>query len=396
MSVGADDRFERDLPDAMRSAVAEFRGPSPDLIERGIRRGRRQRRARVAVGAAVAAVLVLVLGGSGGLGVLNGVFAGSSTDSGPAARRDDGMASLPMGRELLPYLRAALPDGGRTDGFEPHDEESMPGEPGIAGTYTGRNGSARLVVQLLRPLFGSVEDLWWGAHCSLAGDSREYTCTRSVDPDGGAFVAIEFRGGPGLERQAAVAVYTRPDGVLVRVQAGDPDTRPVRPLAGLGIEELTEIARSPVWTRVGVDASNPDPKAFEVLPDLLPADVRVRSRTTATVGNFVLVRPGGPMSQLTVRLRPTGDGEPTPCPLGTREDFCANVKLADGTPGVIHQVVANDGRVESRSLLVIRPGGLAVSLEVRDGRSAESAPMPEPLLSIEQLKTMAASPRWTR
>ncbi|WP_406295560.1 hypothetical protein OG948_09940 [Embleya sp. NBC_00888] len=387
--MGADDRFERDLPGAMRSAVAEFRGPSPDLIERGIRRGRRQRRARVAVGAAVAAVLVL--GGSGGLGLLDGVFAGSSADSGPAARRLEGMARLPVGRELVPYVRAALPDGGRTGRFEPDHEGPGPGRPRITGTYTGANGSTGLEVELSRPLFGSVEDLSQSPHCPPE-DSSRLRCVRTVEPDGGVLEISGFWT-PGAERQSYTVVYTRPDGVQVR--AGELVDKPKGMHQALGPEELTAIAHSPVWTVVGVDSSDPAPAAFEPVSALLPKEIRIQSAAKTTVGNFVLGGLHGAMSDLTVRLRSTRDPAVTPCPVGTKEDFCVNVTLADGTPGVTHQVLANDGRVESRSLLVIRPGGLALSLEVREGRGADSAPLPEPLLSIEQLKTMAASPRWS-
>ncbi|MGW1994813.1 hypothetical protein [Embleya sp. NPDC001921] len=389
--MGADDRFERDLPDAMRSAVAEFRGPSPDLIGRGIRRGRQQRRARVAVGAAVAAVLVLVLGGSGGLGVLDAVFAGSSTDSGPAARRLEGTARLLVGRELVPYVRAALPDGGRTDRFEPSREGPVPGDTRIAGTYTGRNGSTGLEVELARPLFGSVEDLWQGPHCPSAEGGSGLRCVRTVEPDGGVLTVTGFWP-PGAERHSYSVVYTRPDGVQVR--AGEVVDKPRGTRQVLGPEELTAIAHSRVWTVVGVDPSAVPPAAFEPVSAVLPKAVRVLSAAKTTVGNFVLGGLRGAMSDLTVRLRSTRDSAVTPCPAGASENLCANVTLADGTPGVTHQVVANDGRVESRSLLVIRPGGLAVSLEVRDGRGADAAPLPEPLLSFEQLKTMAGSPRW--
>ncbi|MFI6979760.1 hypothetical protein ACIBSV_14365 [Embleya sp. NPDC050154] len=388
--MDADDRFERDLPGAMRSAVAEFRGPSPDLIERGIRLGRRQRRARLAVGAAVAAVLVL--GGSGGLGLPDGVLAGSSADSGPAARRLEAMARLPVGRELVPYVRAALPDGGRTDRFEPSREGPVPGQTRIAGTYTGHNGSTGLEVELSRPLFGSVEDLWRGPHCPSSDGGSRLRCVRTVEPDGGVLMVSGFWP-PGAERQSYAVVYTRPDGVQVR--AGELVDTPRGTRQVLGPEELTAIAHSQAWTVVGVDPSDVPPAAFEPVSAVLPKGIRVRSAVKTTVGNFVLGGLHEAMSDLTVRLRSTRDPAVTPCPVGTKEDFCVNVTLADGTPGVTHQVVANDGRVQSRSLLVIRPGGLAVSLEVRDGRSAESAPLPEPLLSIEQLKTMAASPRWT-
>ncbi|MYS81675.1 hypothetical protein [Embleya scabrispora] len=383
MSVRADERFERDLPDAMRSAVAEFRGPSPDLIERGIRRGRQQRRTRMAVGATVVAVLAVVLGQIGGSSVLDGAFGRSVDEQGPAAVAPTGR--LPLGRELIPYLRTALPGGGRTDRFEPEGAAPVPGDSRISGTYTGPGGSTSLAVELTRPLPGSVEDLWWGAHCAPNAPPG-YTCTRSPEPDGGTLTMSVGPVGTDGQRVSRQVVYTRADAVQVHVYVG---AKALSAAVALGTTEMIAIARHPVWTRFGDDALPVDRNVFVGSDSPLPRAVKVGPASGTAPVTFPVTRVGRDDSVLTVRLRSTTSAVLTSCP-PPDVDFCANVKSADGLPGVAHQAVV-DGRVESRSLLVLRPGGRALYLEVRGDPTGAVG---QPALTLAELAEVAGSPRW--
>ncbi|WP_143658242.1 hypothetical protein [Embleya scabrispora] len=101
------ERYERDLPAALSSAVEGFPVPSSDLVARSLARGRQRRRARTLRRSALA--VVLVAASIGGWAATYGGFGRSSSDS---ADRTRFTSAADVRRELVPYLMEALPREG--------------------------------------------------------------------------------------------------------------------------------------------------------------------------------------------------------------------------------------------------------------------------------------------
>ncbi|MFI1581321.1 hypothetical protein [Embleya sp. NPDC020630] len=391
------ERYERDLPAALSSAVEDFPAPSSDLVARSLARGRQRRRARTLRRSALA--FVLVAASVGGWAATDGGF-GLSSDSADRTRLP---SAADVRRDLVPYLMKALPpEGVLTDAesrFEADAPKVLRTEAQVSGTYATAAGKSSLVVSISRPVPGSRTELGSYAYCTGVRPDNE--CVRVVQPEGGALTVRKSTKEPGSPDAEWSVVHTRADGAMVGVRlsgayddAGEPAGVPT-----MSIQQITEIARSPVWAPVIAVEPTAAEQVLGLVPALLPDAVRLEARDgDSRSGEFVVQAATG-RHLLTVRVDPTPLGGWQGCPPGALAWTCGEVTLSDGNRALAALNRTVDERVVPLSLTVYRPHGLQIRFEV-DAPSAKSTLVYGELatgttgLDLEMLKAMAASARW--
>lgn len=392
------ERYERDLPAALGCAVEDFPAPSSDLVARSLARGRQRRRARTLRRSALG--FVLVAASIGGWAATDGGFGLSSSD---AADRTRLPSAADVRRDLVPYLMKALPsEGVLTDAesrFAADAPKVLRTEAQVSGTYSTAAGKSSLIVSISRPVPGSRTELGSYAYCTGVRPDNE--CVRVLQPEGGALTVRKSTKEPGSPDAEWSVVHTRADGAMVGVRlsgayddAGEPAGVPT-----MSIQQITEIARSPVWAPVIAVEPTAAEQVLGLVPALLPGQIQPLSRDGDSRSGEFVVQAGGGRHLLTARVDPTSPGEGQGCPTGPLPWTCGEVTLSDGSPAVVDRERNVDGRVVPLSLTAYRPHGLRIRFEV-DAPPAKSTTSygelaaEAPGLDLEVLKVIAASPRW--
>ncbi|MEU0939097.1 hypothetical protein [Embleya sp. NPDC005971] len=395
------ERYERELPGALRAVGDTFPGPSSDLVARGLARGRQRRRFRTLRRSALAAVLVTA--SVAGWATVRGTFDAST--AGPGDRPDTPWVTKAP-RDLMPLLAAAVPaDGGLTDG-ETHFEAGLPRvlrtEARVQATYRNPSGSSVLTVVINRPGPGDDQD---PAATTCAGTRPEDECTRSTDPDNGVLIARKTSKQAGSVEQEWRAVYIRPDGAHVDVRVGGRYLLPgdTTGISVLSLEQIAAVARSASWEPVVAAIPTPAQQVAGLVPALLsPGSHVVSADGSSGTGEFV-VDTQGRTNGLNVSAEAGPVGERPVCPPGvdgsTSAGGCEIVKLSDGTPARIDTERTEDGRYVPWALTAFRAHGLRIRFEANtppvkergEKRSIDWAGLP---VIQEQAKTIAVSPRW--
>ena len=186
-----------DLTDLMRRATDDLDVPVTELVDRGIRHGRRRQRRRT--GGQVLAVTCAVLAVATG-GLLAGL---RQQGNGPSVA-----GGTP--EQLLAMLKEEMPAGGRI--YNEHSEDRRPYWFVAAILYDGGGHSASVSVVVTRGPAGAPV-------CPPAAA----TLTCEIRPDGSALLRHATKAGPGIRRwtlaDASVEVR-RSDGISVMMAAG--------------------------------------------------------------------------------------------------------------------------------------------------------------------------------
>ncbi|WP_406290388.1 hypothetical protein [Embleya sp. NBC_00896] len=391
------ERCERELPGALRAVGDTFRGPSPDLVGRGLARGRQRSRIRAVRRAAIAGVLVAA--SVGGWAVFGD--GSEASVSGPVARTD--VSTQPGGqRDLLPYLAKAVPPEGNLTNDESRFDDGVPrvlrSQASISATYSNGSGSSPLIVTVSRPVPGTGTDLASDAYCPAARALLQ--CTRSAEPDGAALTVRKARKEEGSSEQEWRVLYTRPDAarVDVRTIVAEPGPGSAGGALVLSIEQITAIARSAVWDPVVAAQPAADQQVLGLLRALTPPEVRVVGVDgDADVGVAVVETDAGRFLLSASVTSASTDGR-SDCP-GKGNGTCEMVTLSDGTRARVEHDRNTQGRIVPLALTAFRAHGPQVRLEA-------GAPPPKGFsvpgelrgsgsgLTADQLMAIAASPRW--
>ncbi|MFI6584466.1 hypothetical protein [Embleya sp. NPDC050493] len=392
------EQYERELPGALRAAGDSFPGPSSDLVARGLARGRQRRRFRRLRRSALAAVLVTA--SVAGWATVAGVF--DNSNSGPADRTGaPWVTDAP--RDLVPLLAKAVPPDGQLidaySNFAAGSPRVLRAQAEVMATYTTASGSSELSVVVSRPAPGSRDDS--DAYCDE--NVPKSTCSRSPEPDGAVLTTRRTIKDKGSTDPAQLwrALYTRPDGVRVDVRANG-DYLVVGDVAGvssLSMEQIVAIARSASWEPVGAAVATPAQQITGLVPALLRSGVRVLSADgSSSTGEFVVDTDSG-IHELNVSVD-SGPIEVCP-PAAAKADpttgTCEMVKLSDGTSARIDRARTEHGRYVPWALTAFRAHGLRIRFEQDPpSKSNRDKPTPSagPSMLQDQVKEIAASPRW--
>ncbi|WP_055586163.1 hypothetical protein [Peterkaempfera griseoplana] len=416
-----DEEFERRLPAALNSTLGEFRPPPPDLAQAGAVRGRRMRRARaVRVGAVTAATALAAMGGTLLIGPPQGTAASTP---GPARLEQttpvhsaSPSASTPAplsGTEVLGILARLLPQGGKvsqTSGQGPAD--GLPGAYRAALTWTGPRGTAAVDLSILQR--GPQDDV---AGC-LPVQVRPYDqCTRRTLADGSVLVTTKSFTYPSNNhgQRRWYVILTTPSHAEITVEefAGGAE-KAVNGNAqpALSIDQLSSIATSGDWRRaisslpapvdhpgVPTDADAvPAAQMIEHLTRLLPPGGELTDKDAGPDFVALSYNDGRGRSLVQVQVSPhtelTGDWyDCSRVKTGT----CTLQTLSDGTKVLLTQGPdEKTGRTVVRQADVLHPDGRRVAVLVCNSYS-QGGPVtrPEPALSLEQVRQIGLSPRWT-
>ncbi|OPC78253.1 hypothetical protein B4N89_39430 [Embleya scabrispora] len=283
--------------------------------------------------------------------------------------------------------------------FEADVPKVLRTEAEVSGTYATAAGKSSLIVSISRPVPGSRNELGSYAYCTGVRPDNE--CVRVLQPGGGALTARKATKEPGSSDAEWSVVHTRADGAMVgvRVSGAYDDAGEAVGAPTMSIQQITDIARSPVWAPVIAAEPTAAEQVLGLVPALLPGKIQVISRDGDSRSGEFVVQAGGGRHLLTVGVDPAPPGEGQRCPTGPLEWTCAEVTLPDGNPAVVELKRNVDGRVVPLSLTAYRPHGLRIRFEV-DAPAAKSTTTygefatGAPGLELEELKVIAASPRW--
>ncbi|MDI2130805.1 hypothetical protein [Yinghuangia seranimata] len=431
--------FARELPGALRSTADRFPGPSPDLTHRGHTRGRRMRRTRNrVVGVAAGALTAAVIGGSFAVARLGG-----DSDTSHAANTPVGTSASPAAAttapaapkapdvsadEVLRIFTALLPAGGSV--AEPHSggtdvqppsgkvppgtKLTVPAFAGVVytdakGTRTGVNIEIGFVDPQNRTNYGT---------CAPKQYSPYSDCTATTLSDGTKIARTKGYTYPNAntgQKEWTVSIM-RPDDTQISVDAygggGEKaTTKSVDP--GLTLDQLTAIAQSPTWQPVidavpRVTATPRTPshkqvdgvKILELLKSMLPPNTRITSPVSQPGFGSFIADDGRGESDVEINVQNgMGNvaGDLTSCATrGLDAKACTVTTLPDGSTLVlIKQLNEKGGKAVVWTADMVTTAGFRVVVSAVNA-PGQAAPVsrPEPLLSLDQLKTIALDPRW--
>jgi hypothetical protein len=423
--VPTDDDFEHHLPGALRAAVEGYPGPSPDLVRRGIARGRQQRRARVLRGAAVAAVLTV--SGVAAVSARLGAFDGSAAHSAPANEQSrpptatvsppphESPAPEPEHIDLVPLLRKALGTGTLTDAtgtFDVSGPRVTRPKAVVSGQYTVDGRTTSVSVEITRPVPGSDEARTNQGGCLAVRNGPAGHCESVAQPDGTHAVVWSQRSLtlPDSSLDRITVVFPRGDGGQVSVTSGG-ERLPSTPGGGTSVpqapgggvqtlptkEQLIEVARSPVWDPVVDKQPLPNERLLSLVPSMLPSVVQVVAPTGDNEhARFALLDTQG-RSELTVDVLANSGAAYRGCTERADVGSCRSLDLPDGTRLVTTTVGESAGGVGDQTweTTAYHPNGLRVLVGVTNSPDGKTVLRATPSLSLDQLEALAGDSRWS-
>ncbi|WP_424636922.1 hypothetical protein [Embleya sp. AB8] len=426
-----DTYFESALPGALSAVVDTFPPHDPQVIQRGVTRGKQIRRGRrIRFGAAACAVAVTVVGGGVALD------RGLTDDASAASRRTLPDTELPTGwpvtgPQMVSVLKSLLPAKGMVGEVTSGGSQRTPGDPQlIARTpfanllYTDSRGSSGVEVRLSRPAPDTPDARL--TDCGAVDGRRPYDeCKTTKRPDGAkltvAKTMLDAWGEP-RQRQWRV-ILDRPDGgrVAVNTYSGGVRDQHIGSAKGtiginedprLSIEELTRIVTDARWDRAVTALPAPDKRVLSILESLLPRGLNVTAKGEPDYGATVVITDALGVSGVTANIRITD--EPLQTCAGIAD--CRTKTLPDGTttfaarqpvgnaPPEFVQWRAGVRYPDGRTVWVDANNDSGPNLRLTDEDvqggvfSATGRRTPtraEPALSLDQLEAIAADPRWT-
>ncbi|MEU0940531.1 hypothetical protein [Embleya sp. NPDC005971] len=427
-----DREFEQALPGALSAVVDGFPAYDPEVIARGVARGRQLRRGRrIRLGAAACALTVAAVGG--GVALDRSLEA----DGSPASRRTVPDTELPTGwpvtgNQMVSVLKSLVPAAGKVSEVSGEGSQATPKDPPLIArdpfaklVYSDARGKSGVEVKLSRPAPGTADSRL--TDCGAVDGRRPYDeCKTTERADGSKLTVTKIHTnawGDARQRFWRV-VLDRPDGGRIAVGAHSGGVRDqhigsangvigVHEDPRLTIADLTRIATDSHWDRAVTALPTPDKRMLAVLEDLLPPGTNVISKGEPEYGATLVIGDARGRSTVTASM-----GYPnTPLETCAGRADCRTETLPDGTTTLaVRQSVGNgppeflDWRAsvrypDGRMVWVSAGNGVSPGLVLNQDPDSEGAlfeytggkPEPsrsEPALTLDQLRTMAADPRW--
>ncbi|WP_406297733.1 hypothetical protein OG948_19330 [Embleya sp. NBC_00888] len=429
--------FERDLPGALSTLADTFPEHDPEVISRGLARGRRLRRVRrLRIGAAACAMAVAVVGG--GVALDRSLAA----DGSPASRRTLPDADLPTGwpvtgNQMISVLTSLLPAKGEVSDALGTGSQLMPKDPPMIAknptaqlVYRDGTGATGVRVKLSRPAPNTPDARL--TDCGAVDGRKPYDeCKATKRPDGSKLtVAKTHLDAWGEERQKHWRVILdRPDGgrIAADVYSGgardqhigsDKGTIGIKEDPRLSIADLTRIVTDSHWEKAVTALPTPDKRMLAILESVLPPGLNITAKGEPDYGASMIITDARGVSGVSAIVRITD--EPLQSCDGIPAQDCRTRTLPDGTTTfAARQPVGNapPGFVQWRAA-VRYPDGRTVWVDAGNSSSGRTVmtsadediegalfepelgphrpSRDEPVLTLEQLEAMAGDPRWTR
>ncbi|MEV7023128.1 hypothetical protein, partial [Kitasatospora sp. NPDC093558] len=322
----------------------------------------------------------------------------TATKAAPAAPVTD--------KEMLAAFQSLLPKGEVTEPKGQGTEKST--TPYAQLVFDDGQGASLMDVSVQKFYKGQEQQRTCPADLKLANlDS----CSVTTLPDGSTLMlsqGYEYPDHRATTKEWWVSV-SRPDGGQVSFnewnapqEKGAPDSRPNPPIT---LEQAKAIVTDKVWDKVvaavrynGLDPAVEDPGVSRdekqaILTKLLPAGVTVQSRVThETTDTYKLTGAGQAKGSVTVRFanwsRPYDDQQTQQMMEKTRTtQLKDSTVLPDGTKlaVVLPTDTPGGGKSPYTRVLELHPDGTFVEVDASED---------DGLLTVDQLKAIAASPEW--
>ncbi|WP_332760168.1 hypothetical protein [Streptomyces sp. MT206] len=415
--------FEDELGNALRRAGDGFTTDGHALVEAGERRGRRlvARRRAAVVGGSVLTLAVVATGGAytgglfGGAGGSGGpgrvdvaappeLSAGPTkapARGGPSSRTGSGAVS---GAQLVSVLKELLPGGKVTD--TEASGTGAPQGPSVRGVYDDGEGAAQIGVTLTRTdpdgrtTAGALE-------CPDANTTDYEACATETLADGSKVMVFQGYEYPDRREPTKLwrATLVTRQGFQVEVMEwnapAEKGAKVSRPSPPLGPAQLKTFAASPLWhpalgdlPAAPAEGPAPDPvgaDARAVLESLVPKNgITVASKGGGGDYAYLVLDDGKGASLVQVNVQ-----EQMGAALGGH--MSGATTLPDGTKVLETKQPGEKGGkgVLWWSADTLRPDGRRVVVSAfNTGNQSKPATRKEPVLTMEQLRTIALDPKW--
>ncbi|MFE3861712.1 hypothetical protein ACFXPT_14905 [Streptomyces goshikiensis] len=415
--------FEDELGNALRRAGDGFTTDGHALVEAGERRGRRlvARRRAAVVGGSVLTLAVVATGGAytgglfGGAGGSGGpgrvdvaappeLSAGPTkapARGGPSSRTGSGAVS---GAQLVSVLKELLPGGKVTD--TEASGTGAPQGPSVRGVYDDGEGAAQIGVTLTRTdpdgrtTAGALE-------CPDANTTDYEACATETLADGSKVMVFQGYEYPDRREPTKLwrATLVTRQGFQVEVMEwnapAEKGAKVSRPAPPLGPAQLKAFAASPLWhpalgdlLAAPAEGPAPDPvgaDARAVLESLVPkSGITVASKGGGGDYAYLVLDDGKGASLVQVNVQ-----EQMGAALGGH--MSGATTLPDGTKVLETKQPGEKGGkgVLWWSADTLRPDGRRVVVSAfNTGNQSKPATRKEPVLTMEQLRTIALDPKW--
>ncbi|MFI8302273.1 hypothetical protein ACIF80_02260 [Streptomyces sp. NPDC085927] len=416
------DPFEERLSAALHDTGGAFEADRGALTDGGRTRGRRMRmRRRAAVLGGAAGIALVGVGGALLLPGGNGGGEEGRTAAASGAGVAAGTRGTPApvsGEELIRTLKELLPDG-EFSGERGRGTDSVRG-PFAQVVYDDGEGPAAVGVGLSRIEPGSSQARE-ATRCPDQVFTPHESCATSTLADGSKLML--FKGYEYPDRRVDTrwwnAVLVTPQGQQVSVgewnSAAEKDEPVSRPAPPLSVAQLKKIATAPQW-RAAVDAipervgkpsaasSAPPPAASSAPPPSADGPAVRETLAGLVPDRLEVVSKGGQEEEYAYLVLDDGEGKSfvqinvQHGMLGTDDPLYASAEtLDDGT-----RVATRQGPGEKAAAGVVmwtvdtlRADGRRVVISAfNTGAQHEDATRDVPALSMEELRTIALSPRW--
>ncbi|MFG2293521.1 hypothetical protein [Streptomyces sp. NPDC048603] len=420
--------FEDDLGEALRRTGDGFPVDQRVLVDGGELRGRRmvaRRRAAVVTGTVLAMAVVGTVGAYSG-----GLFGGGSGNGGadevnvaapPSASgsrtgkdafdpKDDPYAGTGAvtAEQMIATFKALLPEGGTR--LTAPEARGTDAPPMVTGIYDDGKGRAAISLGLSRtdPNGGPAEQL---VNCPSKSQLDYQTCTTEKLADGSRLLLFQGYEFPDRRVDTKVwrATLITPQGFVVDAsewnspaEKGAPVSRSLPPLT---LAQMKALVTSDTWHPALNDlpAAKPDkpvppmagPVALDVLQDLAPK-YGAQLVDKGGEGNyaFVVLDDGKGKSLVQVNAQA---GEISADELARMFSGPGVTVLPDGTKVKTEQRPGEKGgkNVAWWTVDTLRTGGKRVVVSAfNSGSQNAPATRKEPVLTMDQLKEIALSPKW--
>ncbi|WBP88817.1 hypothetical protein [Kitasatospora cathayae] len=406
------DKFEDDLLYALTRTGEGFRPDQAGLVAGGYQRGRRRWRRR-STAAVVGGAAALALVGTGAVYLTgNGSTSGGTATVAAAPAASTGVALTPAsagagtptptataaaavtGDEVLATFKALLPEGEITDASGRGSNGSMPTFAGAQLVFDDGAGKSQLMVGVQKHRKGQAQE----RSCPDAKINRIDACSVTTLADGSKLFLSEGYEYPDhrADTKEWMASLTGPDGREINLSewnsAQEKGASVSRPNPPLTLDQLRAIVTDKSWDRIvaGVQPDGVDPAATDtglslqdrqaILAKLLPAGVTVSKIDGNETFADVQLTQGGTTGSLVLRVqklvRQPGDQ--------TEKMFEGATVLPEG--GLLKLYGPGTPNPKGQPMADVLRGDLRIL--------AGQGPTGKPLLSLDQLKAIAASPEW--
>ncbi|MEV8530672.1 hypothetical protein [Streptomyces sp. NPDC051211] len=416
--------FEDELGDALRRTGDGFATDQRALVDAGEQHGRRlvaRRRAAAITGTVLAMAVVgtvgaysggLFGGGDGGADQMNVAAPSlpSASASRPADRQKDPGAGTGAvtAQQMIADFKALLPGGTLTD---TQARGTTDAAPMVSGVYDDGKGKAAVSLSLSRVSPGGI----MARQMTECGDKELIgydSCTSEKLADGSQLLL--YRGYEYPDRRVDTKVWratlVTPQGYLVDASEwnapAEKDAAVTRPTPPLTLAQMKALVSSDKWHTALNDlpAAQPEkstpappagPDAGAVLQSMLPKKgVTVVSKGGEGDYAYAVLDDGKGKSLVQVNAQPGmgdvagelfGSGDVTTLPDGTKVK--TEKKAGEkGGAGVVWWTVDT-----------LRPDGLRVVVSgFNTGNQNKPATRATPLVTMEQMKEIALSPKWVQ